>query len=424
MRPLAANLGSNERLAESARNRAQGVTEGGLVVVLAQGLGAKVALPDTQGDLRSRAVGMGREDHPSEKMAFPSTELLLEPISESKPTGDNLEYQPEFAELERAARGKPAQQMGSAIVPGEPPNYARVIDLASALLCRSKDLRVAARLARALLETASFAGFAEGLRLTCGLVERYWDAVYPELDPEDRDATMRVAALSALSAPDVVAALRAAPLLHSARYGPISLRDVAVASGELAQAPRHPELDQDAIAASFRNAHVGTLEALLAQLRLARGHLEAIRAVLAASPGTPVPDFSPIDRLLYQAGSFVRPHLEQLLSAAADREATDDAPAGLVEARATEVPPSAARPVPSALARPVNAPATIRGRDDVVHWLDRICEYYAEHEPSSPLPLLLQRCRRLVASSFLDIVRDLAPDALSQVQMITGKTEE
>jgi type VI secretion system protein ImpA len=371
-------------------------------------------------------VGVAKED-PAEKMALPSTELLLEPVSESKPTGDNLEYQPEFAELERAARGKPARQMGSAVVPGEPPNYARVIELASALLGRSKDLRVAVQLARALLETTGFMGFAEGLRLTRGLLERYWDALHPELDPDDRDATMRVAALSALSAPDVISALRTAPLLKSSRFGPISLRDVAIATGELALAPSHPELDQDVIAGSFRNADVATLEALLGQLRSARAHLEAIRAVLEATPGAPVPDFSPIDRLLYQAGAFVRPHVEQLRAAAASAamDPDEDLPSGFAEpARETEVPPSAPRRMEGAFGRAAAASATIRGRDDVVHWLDRICEYYAEHEPASPLPLLLQRCRRLVAASFLDIVRDMAPDALSQVQIITGKTEE
>jgi type VI secretion system protein ImpA len=357
--------------------------------------------------------------------ALPSTELLLEPVSESNPTGDNLEYQPEFAELERAARGKPARQMGSAVVPGELPNYARVIDLASGLLSRSKDLRVAVQLARALLETAGFQGFAEGLRLTRGLLERYWDALHPELDPEDRDATMRVAALSALSAPDVVSALRAAPLLNSPRWGAISLRDVAIASGELAQAPGNPELDQDVIAGSFRDADVATLEALLHQLHSARAHLEAIRGLLEASPGAPMAEFAPIVRLLYQAGTFLQPHVERLRSEAAAPAAgpADDVQAGLADGeQEAEVPASASRRVDGAFGR-ADVPA-IRGRQDVVHWLDRICEYYAQHEPSSPLPLLLQRCRRLVAASFLDILRDLAPDALSQFQISTGKTEE
>jgi type VI secretion system protein ImpA len=56
----------------------------------------------------------------------------------------------------------------------------------------------------------------------------------------------------------------------------------------------------------------------------------------------------------------------------------------------------------------------------VVRTLDRICGYYARNEPSSPIPLLLRRARRLVTMDFVDIVRDLAPDALAQVEALRG----
>src|SRR5690242_1849993 len=127
-------------------------------------------------------------------MAMIAAESLLEPVSASSPSGDNLEYQPEFAELERASQGKPAWQMGSAIVPGEPPNYARVIRLATELLGRSKDLRIVVLLVRAASETAGFEGLDVGLAVVRGLVERFWESLYPELDPDDGDATMRMAA--------------------------------------------------------------------------------------------------------------------------------------------------------------------------------------------------------------------------------------
>ena len=363
-------------------------------------------------------------------IALRSVEQLLDPVSESKPTGENLEYQPEFAELERAAQGKPARQMGSAVAPGEPPNFARVVELAARLLQRSKDLRIAVQLARALLETQGFAGLAEGLRLTRGLLERYWDALYPELDPDDQDAMMRRAALSALSAPEWVTAVRSAPLLESPRFGAISLRDVAIASGELQQPPRHSELDVDVITGCFRAVSPGTLQALLEQVDAARSHVKAIDVALAASPGASTADFGGLDRVLYQAGALVRAHLEHHLLAAAPAREGDpvegDAVASADMAFADTAPADTVPPI-SGPREVVVAPGmsgAIRGREDVVHALDRICEYYAQYEPSSPLPLILQRCRRLVSSSFLEIVRDLAPDALAQVQAITGKTED
>ena len=52
--------------------------------------------------------------------------------------------------------------------------------------------------------------------------------------------------------------------------------------------------------------------------------------------------------------------------------------------------------------------------------LKLICDYYARSEPSSPVPLLLKRAQRLATGSFLDILRDLAPDALTQVEKVLG----
>jgi type VI secretion system protein ImpA len=66
----------------------------------------------------------------------------------------------------------------------------------------------------------------------------------------------------------------------------------------------------------------------------------------------------------------------------------------------------------------------VRNRDDVVLLLDKIIGYYERNEPSSPLPLLLQRCRTLAALSFLDIVKDMAPAALQQVELIGGIVKE
>lgn len=69
-------------------------------------------------------------------------------------------------------------------------------------------------------------------------------------------------------------------------------------------------------------------------------------------------------------------------------------------------------------------PGAVRGREDVVRMLDRICEYYAVNEPSSPVPVLLQRAKRLVDKSFTDIVRDLTPAGLSELQVIAGLEQE
>ena len=62
----------------------------------------------------------------------------------------------------------------------------------------------------------------------------------------------------------------------------------------------------------------------------------------------------------------------------------------------------------------------IHSAEDVIRVLDLICAYYKRVEPSSPVPLLLGRARGLVRKSFVEIIADLNPEALQQIQVISG----
>ncbi|MES9848480.1 MAG: hypothetical protein ABW145_08845, partial [Candidatus Thiodiazotropha sp.] len=60
----------------------------------------------------------------------------------------------------------------------------------------------------------------------------------------------------------------------------------------------------------------------------------------------------------------------------------------------------------------------INSRDDVISALERINQYYRKNEPSSPIPLLLDRAKRLVKMDFYEIVQDLAPNGMSQFDFL------
>jgi type VI secretion system protein ImpA len=62
----------------------------------------------------------------------------------------------------------------------------------------------------------------------------------------------------------------------------------------------------------------------------------------------------------------------------------------------------------------------IQSREDVIRSLDQVCDWYARNEPSSPVPLLLRRAKRLVNKSFLEAVQDLSPSGVTEVQTIAG----
>ena len=165
-----------------------------------------------------------------------AVDKILEPISADTPCGENLEYDPAFGELERAARGKEEHVSGDKVIPAEPPNWANVADAAETLLERTKDLRVALYLTQAALNQEGMPGLAAGLRLTHGLLQNFWDSVYPELDKDDNDdPTLRLNSLAPLEhRPGVLNDLVRVPLVSSRAAGRYSLRDVRLASGEAA----------------------------------------------------------------------------------------------------------------------------------------------------------------------------------------------
>jgi type VI secretion system protein ImpA len=65
----------------------------------------------------------------------------------------------------------------------------------------------------------------------------------------------------------------------------------------------------------------------------------------------------------------------------------------------------------------------LTSRNDVERCFDLILAYYQECEPSSPVPILINRASNLVNADFLDIVKDIFPDALDHVQKLGGITE-
>ncbi|NOQ69154.1 MAG: type VI secretion system protein TssA, partial [Gammaproteobacteria bacterium] len=67
---------------------------------------------------------------------------------------------------------------------------------------------------------------------------------------------------------------------------------------------------------------------------------------------------------------------------------------------------------------------TINSQEDVIRVLDMACEYFKRHEPSSPVPLLLQRAKRLVAKDFMEILRDLTPAGVTQAEEISGISQK
>ena len=62
-------------------------------------------------------------------------------------------------------------------------------------------------------------------------------------------------------------------------------------------------------------------------------------------------------------------------------------------------------------------------REQVAALLEKIYRYYERAEPSSPVPLIMKSCEKMVGKRFTDIVKVLTPDAVALLERLAAPDE-
>jgi len=244
-------------------------------------------------------------------------------------------------------------------------------------------------------------GFHRGLLLIRGFLERYWDSLYPRLDPEDNnDPTERVNILASLITPlgsfddpmQFLRRIRQAKLSESPRIGRFSLEDIAPSDG----AAGTPAADASQVQASFRDTPPEKLDTVMSAITGSVSTAKAVDDLLTSTIGAGrAPNWAPLLTTLQEVRNALAPFVGQTVGADGESASGHAGGSG-------------------------GGSGSIQSRQDVVRMLDRLCDYYSRAEPSSPVPLLLRRAQRLAEMSFLEIIGDLSPEALAPVQNVTG----
>jgi len=121
-------------------------------------------------------------------MAIP--EDFLKPISDENPSGQDLRYVV-YDKIREARREEEAISSGVWSHELKKADFLLVIKVATdALTKQSKDLQIAAWLTEAWLVQNGIPGLQNGLNLIRGLIETFWETLYPQI--EDGDLEMRV----------------------------------------------------------------------------------------------------------------------------------------------------------------------------------------------------------------------------------------
>jgi type VI secretion system protein ImpA len=231
------------------------------------------------------------------------------------------------------------------------------------------------------------------------------------LDPEDdNDPTLRVNTVSLLSDPaTTVRSLRMVPIVSSRMLGQFSLRDLGVAMGEVPPALNEDAPKLSSIEAAFMECDLEQLKENAEAIGQSLAHAEAIESVVTDQVGAArAVSMEKLRDTLRELHHVLKTKLALRDSGQIGGEIGDEAPVAAEGTRGSEP----------------RLTGEIRTREDAVIALEKVCQYYLRHEPSSPLPMLLNRAKRLANKSFLEIMKDLSPDAVEQLRALGGSDEE
>jgi type VI secretion system protein ImpA len=331
---------------------------------------------------------------------------LLEEISPDNPCGDYFEYDSAYLELGKNILGKPEDPITGE--QAQPPNWRDIHKESLAILLKSKDLQVVIYLMRALINLEGLIGFRDGLGFLNSLLDKYWEPIHPVLDPDDDyDPTARVNILEELSNFDsVLRPLSLTNLVDSKSAGRFCLRDIQIAAGkiDLPEDAHKPELSL--IQAAFMDVTEEAVQVSYQAITDSIRYVHELENLVGDKVGIQnAPDLSGLSAVLKEM-----------------RYAFDQyAPTGLADSVESDDEETQSDDSNQIMAtRKQSVVGGIGSRQDVLKTLDLICKYYAENEPSSPVPILLQRAKKLVTADFMQIVQNLLPDGLSQLEQIKG----
>ena len=345
---------------------------------------------------------------------------LLAPIAGENPSGESLKYQPLWDDITAARRGRT-----DAVTEGADaePDWGRVQELAcEALTAKSKDLQIAGWLTEAVVHTSGFAGFRDGLRLIRGLVESFWETLYPEI--EEGDPEVRAAPLYWLT--DEQAGARLPGLIREIGIAlPDSQGEVFSTASKQTLQSRTQRDGEDSYEYAERN-------------RESQERSERFQAAVNATPNTYYLTLRDDLAECFEEVRSTEKAIDEKLgvdhapSFSALRSALEDCSAAVeqicrargigaeVEADAAEA--GSSNGVPSSATNGSGKGGPLRTRAEAVSRLREVVDFFKRTEPHSPVALLIDRAVRWANSPFESVLAELIQDdsTLSRIRDTLG----
>jgi type VI secretion system protein ImpA len=357
-------------------------------------------------------------------MASIPIDKLLQPVSAEQPCGvpldDDMELGNLWREIETEAKGKPEQQFGDTIIEAKPGDWKQIQGNCLQLLERSRHLGPAVYLTAAALEMNGIPGLRDGLKLIHGLVEGFWTSLHPLPDPDEpedfyeRQGILEMMTMDYLETPAdtlrFVERVRKAPLAQSRQAGRVAYADILAFRTAAAAAPT-----RELIGAAFADTSPELLESVQTAASESAELIKSLQQRLNEGMGRDAPNFSSLIREI----DGVVDAIAEFTGAAEPADAAESAADGSSAGPATGGAAAQAAPSAAAAAAPYT-PGVIQSRNDAIRAINSIIAYYRANEPASPVPLLLERAKKLVNNDFLGIIRNFRPDLERDFLAILG----
>lgn len=354
---------------------------------------------------------------------------LLQPISADSPQGSDIREDSSptslYYQIKDARNAARAAERASLFDPDEASNvlneWRPILDLAPTILKEnSKDLEVASWLLEALIRFNDFPGLRDGIQLTRGLVDQYWDGLYPE--PDEDGIETKVAPLAGLNGDSgegtLLAPMRNALITTESSVGAFSYwqyqqaRDAAKISD-----PDKRQEKEDTLGFTLAAIETAVAEAsadyyvnLVDDLEQAVADFKAMNDTLREHCKHEAPPYSLILETLEEILRAVRFLAKDKLAAAAPEEIT------VTEEASTNGAPATAAP------RSTGPSGPIGSRDDALRRLEEVAQFFRATEPHTPLVTGIERLVRWGRMPMSELILELVPDPTARAfyQHLTG----
>lgn len=351
---------------------------------------------------------------------------LLAPISEELPAGTDVRQDPSptshyqtIKTARSAARAAERNSIHDGDTTEADEHWRKIFSLAPEILSKqSKDLEIASWFTESLIRRHGFQGLRDGFRLIEGLIENFWEHVFPLPDEEDGIET-RVSSLSGLNGGDgegvLIAPIRKVRITEGQDPGPFSFWQYHLALN----VQRTASEDARASKADKLGFSIEDIERAVSESS------ETFFVDLIDDISIAIDSYKHIDQLLEQRCGDDAPSTRRII------ETLEECRGAVTHIGKQKLPlPIEEDPVAegeeSSVSTPAGtsaaAPNVINSREAAFKQLTEIAEFFRKTEPHSPVSYVLEKAVKWGHMPLDELIIELIPEASSRTHFsqLTG----